>query len=185
MPHRCRWVDTDITYQNYHDQVWGKPEYDSQTLFKYFCLEGQQAGLSWLTILKRQAQYEEAFDQFDPDKIAQYDENKIAELLQNEGIIRNRRKIESIVTNAKAYIALKESGMTFAELVWSFTEGKVLINSVESVNDVPAQTTLSVEASKEFKKHGFRFIGPVSCYAFFQAVGVVNDHENDCDFKWR
>lgn len=183
MTNRCEWVTDDQVYIDYHDYVWGKPEHDNQTLFKFFCLEGQQAGLSWITILKRKENYEKAFDNFDPYKVAQYNEEKVDELMQDESIIRNRRKIESIIKNAKAYINLEEEGISFDEYVWSFTAGKVINNDVEVDSDIPTQTALSEEATKAFKKRGFSFIGPVSCYAFFQAIGVVNDHLNICDFK--
>ncbi|GGZ09099.1 DNA-3-methyladenine glycosylase I [Shewanella fodinae] len=177
---RCGWVSTDPLYQQYHDEVWGRPVFDGQQLFAKLCLDGQQAGLSWITILRKQANYESLFANFDPQLIATYDDSKVEELLQNPGIVRNRAKVNSIIQNARAYLKFTEQGNDFSEFLWSFVNGKPLVNQHVSLSDVPAQTAESEAMSKALKKLGFNFCGPTICYAFMQAVGMVNDHLVDC-----
>ncbi|BCV38747.1 DNA-3-methyladenine glycosylase I [Shewanella algae] len=177
---RCGWVTDDPLYQEYHDKVWGRPVYDAKELFAKLCLDGQQAGLSWLTILKKQANYERAFAGFDPQVIAGFDQAKIEELLQDPGIVRNRAKVNSIVRNAKAYLAFVEQGNDFSEFLWGFVDGVPKVNRFETLTQVPAQTPESEAMSKALKKLGFNFCGPTICYAFMQAVGMVNDHLLDC-----
>lgn len=177
---RCNWVGDDPIYQDYHDNVWGRPVIDSKTLFEKLCLDGQQAGLSWITILKKQANYESAFHQFDPYKIAQMTEGDIEEQMQNKGIIRNRLKIIAIIKNAKAYITMAENGEDFSDFIWSFVDHKVVANEWGSHEEVPTSTTQSDAMAKALKKRGFSFVGTTICYAFMQAVGLVNDHTTDC-----
>ncbi len=177
---RCGWVSNDPLYQEYHDKVWGRPVYDSQELFEKLCLDGQQAGLSWITILKKQQNYQAAFANFDPYIIATFDDVKVEELLQNPGIVRNRLKVNSIIRNAKGYIAMAEEGIDFSEFLWSFVAGKTKLNHFSSLKELPAQTPESEAMSKALKKRGFNFVGPTICYAFMQAVGMVNDHTIDC-----
>ena len=177
---RCGWVSDDPLYQAYHDNVWGKPVYDSQELFAKLCLDGQQAGLSWITILKKQPNYEAAFANFDPSIIAQFDDEKVEALMQNPGIVRNRLKVNSIIKNARAYSAFVEQGNDFSAFLWGFVGGAPRINHFISLSQVPAQTPESEAMSKALKKMGFNFVGPTICYAFMQAVGMVNDHLVDC-----
>lgn len=178
---RCGWVTEAPLYIEYHDKEWGRPLYDDQRLFEMLCLEGAQAGLSWWTILQRRENYRKAFDNFDPEKIVQYDEDRLEELRQNEGIIRNRLKINSVVTNAEAYLAIVNNGQSFSEYIWQFVDGEPIDNRRKSLKEVPASTELSKKMSKQLKKDGFKFVGPTICYAFMQAVGMVNDHVADCE----
>jgi len=182
---RCSWVGTDELYQAYHDNVWGRPVYDSQELFAKLCLDGQQAGLSWITILKKQQNYEAAFANFEPAIIAKFDDEKIEALLQDKGIVRNRLKVNSIIKNARGYMAHfsdieGEQGNDFSEFLWSFVGGKPIVNKFKTMAEVPTQTPESEAMSKALKKLGFNFVGPTICYAFMQAVGMVNDHTTDC-----
>ncbi|MEL4244811.1 DNA-3-methyladenine glycosylase I [Shewanella xiamenensis] len=178
---RCNWVSDDPLYREYHDKVWGRPVYDSKELFAKLCLDGQQAGLSWITILKKQQNYEQAFADFEPTVIATFDDAKVEELMNNPGIVRNRLKIHSIIRNAKGYLAYTAAdGKDFSEFLWSFVGGKPLVNQFTSMSQVPAQTPESEAMSKALKKLGFNFVGPTICYAFMQAVGMVNDHLVDC-----
>ncbi|MCL2916309.1 DNA-3-methyladenine glycosylase I [Shewanella corallii] len=177
---RCTWVSSDPQYLEYHDKVWGRPVYDDRELFAKLCLDGQQAGLSWLTILKKQKNYEQAFADFDPYKIAQFDQNKVEELLQNPGIVRNRLKVNSIIKNARAYVAFVDGGNDFGKFLWDFVGGKPIQNSFSRDDALPAQTPESEAMSKALKKLGFNFVGPTIVYAFMQAVGMVNDHLIDC-----
>ena len=177
---RCGWVSDDPLYQQYHDEVWGRPVYDPLQLFAKLCLDGQQAGLSWITILKKQANYEALFANFEPSIIATFDEAKVEALMLEPGIVRNRLKINSIIRNAKAYLAFVEQGNDFADFLWSFVGGIPKVNHLASLADVPAQTLESEAMSKALKKLGFNFVGPTICYAFMQAVGMVNDHTTDC-----
>jgi DNA-3-methyladenine glycosylase I len=177
---RCQWSTSDPLYIRYHDEEWGVPVHDDRVIFEFLILEGAQAGLSWLTILKRREQYREAFDQFDPQRVAGYDENKIAELLSNPGIIRNRRKVESAVTNARAFLAVQGEFGSFDRYIWNFVGGKPIINAWESMADIPAQTAESVALSKDLVRRGFKFVGPTICYAHMQATGLVNDHVVEC-----
>jgi DNA-3-methyladenine glycosylase I len=173
---RCPWCGDDPTYVAYHDQVWGVPEYDSLALFEKLCLDGQQAGLSWLTILKKQASYRAAYDHFDPHKIARYDEQKVQSLLEDPGIIRNRLKVESIIRNAKSYLQLTADGTSFSEFLWSFVGGSPIQNRWEVFENVPVFTPEAQAMAKALKREGFNFVGPTIVYAFMQATGMVNDH---------
>ncbi len=177
---RCAWCGDDPLYVQYHDNVWGVPVYDDQQLFAKLILDGAQAGLSWITILRKQENYYAAFDNFDPEKIARYDDEKIAELLQNPGIVRNRLKVESAVKNAKGYLKIKEEHGSFSDFLWQFVGGKPIQNSWTSMGELPAKTAESEAMSKALKKWGFNFVGPTIVYAFMQAVGMVNDHVVDC-----
>jgi DNA-3-methyladenine glycosylase I len=180
MTKRCPWSISDPLYIRYHDEEWGVPVHDDRLIFEFLILEGAQAGLSWLTILKRREQYREAFDQFDPQRVAQYNENKIEQLLSNSGIIRNRLKIESAVTNARAFLAVQSEFGSFDRYIWSFVGGKPIINAWESLADIPAQTNESLAMSKDLGRRGFKFVGPTICYAHMQATGMVNDHVVEC-----
>lgn len=177
---RCQWCGTDPLYVKYHDEEWGVPVYDDQLLFAKLVLDGAQAGLSWITILRKRENYWQAFDQFDPEKIARYDEAKIAELLQNPGIVRNRLKVQSAVKNARGYLAIMEKEGSFSEFLWGFVNGRPRQNSWQTLADIPAQTEESEAMSKALKKRGFSFVGPTIVYAFMQAVGMINDHVVDC-----
>lgn len=180
MKKRCQWSTNDPLYIRYHDEEWGVPVHDDRLIFEFLILEGAQAGLSWLTILKRRKHYREAFDYFDPQKVAQYDENRIDQLLTNAGIIRNRRKVESAVSNAKAFLEVQREFGSFARYIWSFVGGKPIINAWNSLADIPAQTTESMAMSKDLVRRGFKFVGPTICYAHMQATGMVNDHLVEC-----
>ncbi|WP_386697787.1 DNA-3-methyladenine glycosylase I [Lonepinella sp. MS14436] len=180
---RCDWAGDLPIYQDYHDKEWGKPEFDSQKLFEKICLEGQQAGLSWITILKKREAYREAFYQFDPVKIAQMTENDIDRLMQNVGLIRHRAKLEAIVKNAKAYLAMQKCGENFSDFIWAFVDHQPQINDVPSLDCIPAKTATSKAMSKALKQKGFVFVGETTCYAFMQSMGLVNDHLNDCFCK--
>lgn len=176
---RCNWHTTDPIYLDYHDHEWGRPQYDSLKLFEMLCLEGMQAGLSWITILKRREAYREAFDGFDPTVIANYTEEKVEELMANKGIIRNRLKINAIVANAKAYLEI-EREQPFNHFIWSFVGDKPIIHQYTEIKAIPASSKESLQMSKTLKKKGFKFVGETICYAFMQATGMVNDHETGC-----
>ncbi|UCF65656.1 MAG: DNA-3-methyladenine glycosylase I [bacterium] len=184
MKKRCDWAGRDPLYVKYHDEEWGVPVYDDQVLFEFLILEGMQAGLSWSTILKKRRNFRQAFDEFDPRKIAQYDRNKSNKLLQNPGIIRNRLKIEAAVQNARSYLTVEQEFGSFSQYIWQFVNHKPLINSWISLKEIPAKTAISDDMSKDLKKKGFKFVGSTICYAFMQAVGMVNDHVVDC-FRYR
>ncbi|WP_088329279.1 DNA-3-methyladenine glycosylase I [Lacimicrobium sp. SS2-24] len=173
---RCDWVTPDPIYLDYHDRVWGRPVTDSQDLFAKLCLDGQQAGLSWLTILKKQANYEQAFCDFNPFEIVRFNDDDVEKLMCNTGIVRNRLKIQSIIRNARAYVAMTEQGTDFSTFLWQFTEGRTLQNHWQTGEDIPVNTPVSDAMSKALKKQGFNFVGSTICYAFMQAVGMVNDH---------
>ncbi len=177
---RCPWCGTDPLYVAYHDDVWGRPEYDNLALFEKLCLDGQQAGLSWITILRKQQSYRAAYDGFDPEKIARYDSERIATLLQNPGIIRNRLKVESIIKNARGYLALKEQGRSFSRFLWDFVDGQPVQNHWRCFAEVPVHTPEAQAMSKALRKQGFNFVGPTIVYAFMQATGMVNDHLVSC-----
>ena len=177
---RCEWCSDDPVYQVYHDEVWGEPVHDDRQLFEMLSLEGAQAGLSWITILKRQEAYQELFDNFQPEVVAQYDEAKIASLLTNARIIRNKLKINSVVTNAQAYLKVQDEFGTFDEYIWGFVRGEPKINCFQTIAEIPAKTTESEAMSKDLKKRGFKFVGATICYAFMQACGMVNDHTKQC-----
>jgi DNA-3-methyladenine glycosylase I len=178
---RCTWPGEDPLYVAYHDEEWGVPEYDDRALFEKLILDGFQAGLSWITILRKRENFRKAFDNFEPAKIARYTEPKIAKLLQNEGIIRHRGKIEGTIKNAKLYLDImeKEPG-GFTHFIWKHVDGKPVQNKFDSMKGVPAETPMSQALSKELKKRGFTFCGPTIVYAFAQAVGMVNDHMTTC-----
>jgi DNA-3-methyladenine glycosylase I len=176
---RCKWVSSNELYEQYHDQQWGRPVLDDQELFAKLCLDGQQAGLSWLTILKKQKNYEAAFHNFDAKKIVTMDESDVERLMQDKGIVRNRLKINSIIRNANAYLNILES-QTFREFIWQFTDEKTITNEWSDISQVPTSTAESDAMSKALKKAGFNFVGTTICYAFMQAVGIVNDHTTDC-----
>ena len=177
---RCPWCEGFDLYREYHDQEWGVPLRDDRALFELLILEGAQAGLSWATVLKKRDTYRKAFDQFNPEKIAQYSAGKVDELLTNPGIIRHRLKIAATVTNAQAYLALKKDGSTFSDFLWQFVDGKPIQNQRESMSDVPAKTPESDAMSKALLNAGFKFVGSTICYAFMQASGMVNDHLLSC-----
>ena len=177
---RCQWCVGDKLYQEYHDKEWGKPIYDDAILFEFIILESFQAGLSWITILKKRENFRNAFDNFNYKKIANYDEKKIAELMQNAGIIRSELKIKSGISNAKAFLKIQQEFGSFSKYIWNFTNGKPIVNHPKTVIDVPATTILSESISKDLKKCGFKFVGPTIIYAYMQAVGIVNDHVADC-----
>ena len=177
---RCSWCEGDPIYEAYHDNEWGRVVQEDRVLFEFLILEGFRAGLSWITILKKRNAFREAFDLFDYEKIAKYKEEKIAALLQNQEIVRNRLKIKSSVQNAAAFIKIQEEFGSFSQYYWSFTQGKTLINKVNLYKEAPAFTPLSLEISKDLKKRGFNFVGPTIVYAFMQATGMVNDHEVSC-----
>lgn len=177
---RCPWCEGSDLYRQYHDTEWGVPLHDSRQLFELLILEGAQAGLSWSTVLKKRETYREAFDYFDPKKIAKYDDKKIAELLANPGIIRNRLKVAATIGNAKAYLALEKSGQPFNQFLWSFVKSKSIQNKRLSLSEVPASSPESDAMSKALLKAGFKFVGTTICYAFMQASGMVNDHLVSC-----
>jgi DNA-3-methyladenine glycosylase I len=177
---RCVWCESEDIYIKYHDKEWGVPLHTDKKLFEFLILEGAQAGLSWITVLKKRKAYREAFDQFDFNKIANYKESKIKSLLNNSGIIRNQLKIRGTVKNANAYIKVREEFGTFNKYIWQFTDGKTKQNSWKSLKEIPAQTKESELMSKDLKKRGFTFVGPTICYAFMQAIGMVNDHVTNC-----
>jgi|TARA_R110002073_G_scaffold84612_8_gene201996 DNA-3-methyladenine glycosylase I len=177
---RCPWCGDDPLYQDYHDNVWGVPVHDDQTLFEFLTLEGAQAGLSWITVLRKRENYRAAFDGFDPAKIARYSEKRQEKLLQNPGIIRNRLKVSSTVTNAQAFLAVQAEYGTFNDYIWAFVEGQPIVNRFKTMADVPASTPLAETISKDLKKRGFRFVGPTIVYAHMQATGMVNDHLLGC-----
>ncbi len=180
---RCGWVGEDPLYRDYHDREWGVPLRDSRRLFELLILEGAQAGLSWITILRKRDGYRAAFDAFDPVKIAGYNEDRIQALRLDERIVRNQAKIRATVGNAQAYLDLEDSGSTFSEFIWSFVDGEPVQNRWQTTEEVPAATAVSEAMSKELKRRGFRFVGPTICYAFMQAAGLVNDHLARC-YRW-
>ena len=179
-PVRCPWCGTDPLYTTYHDDEWGTPLYDNQKLFEFLILEGAQAGLSWITVLRKRENYRAAFDNFNPEKIARYTEAKKAKLLLNEGIIRNRLKIDSAIKNAQAYLAMQKNGEDFSEFLWSFVSGKPQQKKHKNTSTIPVSTPESDAMSKALKQKGFNFVGTTICYAFMQATGMVNDHITSC-----
>lgn len=178
---RCAWVNaSEPLYERYHDEEWGVPVHDDNALFERICLEGAQAGLSWLTILRKRENYRAAFDGFDPAKVARYDDAKVAELLGNAGIVRNRLKIASAINNAQKFLAVQEAFGSFDRYLWDFVDGKPIQNHWKSLSEIPAETDLSRKLSKDLSKRGFKFVGSTICYAMMQACGLVNDHTVDC-----
>jgi DNA-3-methyladenine glycosylase I len=180
---RCTWCLSDQIYIDYHDKEWGKPIYDSRELFEMLCLEGAQAGLSWITVLKKRENYRRLFDDFDANKMALYDDAKKKFLLGEVGIIRNKLKIQAFITNAQLFLMYEKDNGSFSDLIWSFVDGKPILNTPTDLAEVPAATDASIKMSKELKMLGFKFIGSTICYAFMQAAGLVNDHVVDCAFK--
>jgi DNA-3-methyladenine glycosylase I len=178
---RCPWHGDDPLYLSYHDEEWGVPERDDRALYEKLMLDGFQAGLSWITILRKREAFRAAFDQFDPEKIVSYDRAKVDALMQNSGIIRNRAKIESTITSARAWLKIQE-GEGFSNYLWGFIDGRTIQNNYRDVTEIPAQTPLSMKIAKDLKRRGFRFCGPTVVYAFCQATGMVNDHLVTC---WR
>lgn len=184
MKNRCDWAGTEDSMVDYHDREWGTPVHDDRTLFEFLILEGAQAGLSWSTVLKKRERYRQVFDNFDAAKIARYTEKKTAKLLADPGIIRNRLKVASAVRNAKAFLAVQEDYGSFDAFIWQFVGGKPIVNRWRSMKQIPAQTKESDAMSRELKRRGFNFVGSTICYAFMQAVGMVNDHTVDC-FRYK
>jgi DNA-3-methyladenine glycosylase I len=177
---KCDWCLGDPLYENYHDTEWGVPVYDDQKLFEFLTLEGFQAGLSWITILRKRKNFSAAFDGFDYNKVARYSKQKKIELLNDKGIIRNRLKIDAAVSNAQAYIGIQKRYGSFSQFVWGFTAGKPLVNTFKSLDEVPPFTPLAEKISKVLKNEGFKFVGPTIIYSHMQATGMVNDHLVDC-----
>jgi len=180
---RCEWAKHDLEIE-YHDTEWGVPLHDDQKIFEYIILDGAQAGLSWLTVLKKRENYRQVFDDFDPQKVARFTQKRIEKLLTNEGIIRNRLKITSAVQNAKAFLKVQEEFGSFDAYIWNFVDGKPIVNKWKTMQDIPAKTPLSDAISKELKKRGFNFVGSTITYAFMQAMGMVNDHTTNC-FRYK
>ena len=177
---RCSWCGDIPIYIDYHDNEWGRPVHDDRKLFEMLILEGAQAGLSWITVLKKRESYRKAFDGFDPDIMMRYDDAKIQELMANEGIIRNRLKITGAITNAKLFLEAVEKHGSFDKFIWSYVDYKPIIGHFEKIEDIPATTPLSDKISKDLKKMGFKFVGSTIIYAYMQATGMVNDHFTDC-----
>jgi DNA-3-methyladenine glycosylase I len=181
---RCDWGNSSALYIEYHDLEWGVPVHDERTLFEFLILEGAQAGLSWSTILNKRQAYIQAFDQFEPAKVASYDDAKVQALLANPGIVRNRLKIQAAIQNARSFLEIQDQNGSFDAYIWQFVDGKPIQNSWKSLQEIPATTKESDAMSKELKKRGFTFVGSTICYAFMQAVGMVNDHTVNC-FRWQ
>lgn len=182
---RCGWLNKDPLYITYHDEEWGVPQYDSQKLFEMLCLEGQQAGLSWITILKKRQHYRKVFNDFDPVKISKFTTKNVERLTSDPGIVRHKGKIEAIINNSKCFLKMENDGDNFSEFIWSFTDNKPIINYWENHKEIPADTDISKAMSKALKNKGFKFIGSTICYAFMQACGLVNDHIVDCVSRTR
>lgn len=189
MKKRCEWAGSDShggspIMADYHDMEWGVPVHNERKQFEFLILEGAQAGLSWLTVLKKRKNYKKAFDNFDAEKIARYGKRKVQSLMADAGIIRNRLKIEATITNAKLFLAVKEEFGSFSKFIWRFVDGKPIVNRWKNHNDIPATTVESDAMSKELKRRGFKFVGSTICYAQMQATGMVNDHTTDC-FRYK
>ncbi len=180
---RCAWCEKDDLYRNYHDQEWGKPIYDDETIFEFLILESFQAGLSWYTILAKRENFRAAFDQFDYQKIAQYSEGKVEELIQNAGIIRNRLKILATINNAQKFMEVQKEFGSFSKYIWGFVNHEPIVNRPKTLKEVPATTEISDALAKDLKKRGFKFMGSTVVYAHMQATGMVNDHVEDCWIK--
>lgn len=181
---RCPWCEGDQLYIKYHDEEWGVPNHDDRKHFEFLVLESAQAGLSWITILRKREGYRSAYNNFNPVIVAGFDDKKVEELLRNEGIIRNRLKIEASINNAKRFIEIQKEFGSFDEYIWKFVDFKPIVNTWESISEIPAKTELSVAISKDLKKRGFKFLGPVIVYSHLQATGLINDHIVDC-FRYR
>jgi DNA-3-methyladenine glycosylase I len=181
MTNRCGWAGfSDSLYLAYHDQEWGAPVHDDRRLFEFIILEGAQAGLSWITVLRKREHFRQAFDNFNPQKVAAYNEAKVVELMANPGIIRNRRKIEAAIRNARAFLEVQDEFGSFDAYIWQFVDGKPLKNAWKTLGEIPAQSEASLNMSKDLIRRGFHFVGPTICYAHMQATGMVNDHLVDC-----
>ncbi len=181
---RCAWANGDPLYEKYHDAEWGVPLYDDDLLFEFLVLEGFQAGLSWLTVLKKRENFRKAFDNFDARKIAKYNQKKVGKLMLDAGIIRNKLKINSAVSNAQAFLKVQKEFGTFSDYFWKFTDGKPIVNKWKDMGQIPAKTELAETISKDMKNRGFKFVGPTIIYAHMQATGMVNDHLISC-FRWK
>ena len=177
---RCAWADSDLLYQRYHDTEWGIPAHDDRHLFEMLVLEGAQAGLAWITVLRKREGYREAFDDFDPAAVVRYDRRRVARLLENKNIVRNRLKVESAVTNARAFLQVCDEHGSFDAYIWGFVGGQPTQNRWKRLDTIPAETRESKAMSTDLKRRGFKFVGPTICYAFMQATGMVNDHLVDC-----
>ena len=177
---RCGWVSQDPLYIAYHDTEWGVPQRNNQALFEMICLEGQQAGLSWITVLKKRENYRHAFHHFDPVKVAAMSEDDVERLVLDAGIIRHRGKIQAIIGNARAFLAMEANGESFSDFVWSFVDGVPIVTQAAALGEIPTSTPASDALSKALKKRGFKFVGSTICYAFMQACGLVNDHVTGC-----
>ncbi|XP_059047460.1 DNA-3-methyladenine glycosylase 1-like [Achroia grisella] len=177
---RCQWLTKDPIYIAYHDDEWGKPEYDSLRLFEMLCLEGQQAGLSWITILKKRENYRKVFHHFNPYKVAKLNHIDVKKILSNTGIVRHKGKIEAIINNAKCYTEMENNSENFSKFIWSFVNNKPIVNDWCNIKDIPNSNAISSALSIALKKRGFKFVGSTICYAFMQACGLVNDHVLDC-----
>ena len=180
---RCGWCEKDDLYRTYHDEEWGKPVYNDETVFEFLVLESFQAGLSWYTILKKRENFAEAFDNFNYKKIANYSEAKIEELMNDVGIVRNKLKILATINNAQKFQEVQKEFGSFSTYIWNFVDGKPILNHPKNLSEVPATTEISDALSKDLKKRGFKFLGSTVMYAFMQATGMVNDHIEDCSFK--
>jgi len=180
MKTRCKWCGDNPLYMAYHDNEWGVPVHDDKLLFEFLILEGAQAGLSWFTILKKRENYKKAFHNFDCNKVANYSDKDVRRLLADSGIVRNRLKIESAIKNAKGFIKIQEEFGSFDKYIWGYVNGQTIQNKWKSMDEIPAKTEIAENMSKDLKKRGFNFVGPTICYAFMQAVGLVNDHTTDC-----
>jgi DNA-3-methyladenine glycosylase I len=184
MKQRCNWTTSDPLYIDYHDKEWGVPVHDDMILFEFLILEGAQAGLSWITILKKRENYRKAFDNFDPAKIARYSDKRVEKLLSDPGIVRNKLKINAAIQNAKSFLRIQKEFGSFDKYIWQFVNGKQKLNKWENLKKVPATTSESDLMSKDLKKRGFKFVGSTICYSFMQAVGMVNDHIAEC-FRYK
>ena len=180
---RCEWANSSKEMQAYHDNEWGKISHDENYFFEMLILEGAQAGLSWATIIKRRKNYQQAYENFDVDKVAAFDQIKKDDLLKDSGIIRNHLKIDSSINNAKLIVAMHQKGEKFSDYIWNFVDNQPIINHYSDMSEVPAQTPLSQKISRDLKKRGFKFVGPTIIYSFLQAVGVINDHLDSCNYK--
>ena len=180
---RCPWCESSDLYRKYHDEEWGKPVYDDRTHFEFLVLESAQSGLSWITILKKRENYRAEYDNFNPDIVALYNEDKILKMLENPGIVRYRKKIESSISNAKEFLKIQKEFGSFNEYIWSFTEKKIIKNNWTTLSEVPAKTELSDTIAKDLKKRGFKFLGSTTVYSYLQAVGIINDHLLECQFR--
>jgi DNA-3-methyladenine glycosylase I len=177
---RCGWVTQDPLYLAYHDNEWGVPQTDKQALFEMLCLEGQQAGLSWITVLKKRENYRRAFHEFDPQAVALMDEADLQRLLQDSGIIRHRGKLEAIINNARAMLALEAEGEDFSRFIWSFVDNQPILHRYADYKEAPTTSEPAIALSKSLKKRGFKFVGPTTCHSFLQACGLINDHQTSC-----